>query len=467
MNTSNHSLTPSQHLLKVVPPPTQTTTRPKPELSATQTPAKPEHQAKINVGKWILIGVIISGLGYVTFVPEFPHSVKGEADITSTSNARQDVTLEVAGVIKEIYVKPNQQVSQGQKLAQLESPDIENAIAQAQTELGKAQSALQDALRMVEDLRTKHSEMQVIEENTHQAADKLRQELAGIHQGNSVPQIQELERDIEGLQEKQKQISASLTIHQQRLETINAVNKEAGSSIISPIRIDELIDQTYSRQAELAEIASLVSRKQAQIQTFVKKLDDKLKHAQAEVKAARAARLSVEENLQAAQAVVSDRYRQIKKLEAEVQRQQSRREQLVLIADTAGTVTTEDLDLLENTWQPAGKKIIEIVDLSELTVIAKIRQEDEKFIQQQDTVKLYKQGEFQPYTTTVEAISSAVQPGENQIKPVWTVRLSIKNDDSSPMKPGMTGYVSIETRPMTLFAKLKHEVLKVFRPIFL
>ncbi|MEQ9669979.1 biotin/lipoyl-binding protein [Coleofasciculus sp. G2-EDA-02] len=43
------------------------------------------------------------------------------ADITSTSNARQDVTLKVAGVIKKIYVKPNQPVHKGDKLIQLES----------------------------------------------------------------------------------------------------------------------------------------------------------------------------------------------------------------------------------------------------------------------------------------------------------------------------------------------------------
>jgi hypothetical protein len=67
----------------------------------------------------------------------------------------------------------------------------------------------------------------------------------------------------------------------------------------------------------------------------------------------------------------------------------------------------------------------------------------------------------------VENISSALQSDENQIKPIWTVRLSITNDDSNPMKPGMTGYVAIETRSMTLFAKLKHEVLKVVRPIFI
>ncbi|WP_083798884.1 HlyD family efflux transporter periplasmic adaptor subunit [Coleofasciculus chthonoplastes] len=324
-----------------------------------------------------------------------------------------------------------------------------------------------DALRLVEDLQANQAEMLVLEDNARQAANRIQHELASIHQGNSPPQIQALERDIEGLYQKKEQLSASLKIRQQRLKTIKAVNQEAGSSVIPAIRVDELLDDTYSRQGELAELTSLIDRKQAQIQSIVKELNDKLTRAKAELNAATAARISVEENLNAAQLVVKDRQRQIQELAAEVQRQLSRRDQLILVADTTGTVTTEDLDLLENTWHPAGQKIMEIVDLSDLTVIAKIRQEDEKFILQGDQVKFYKQGELQPYTTAVENISSALKSDENQIKPIWTVRLSITNDETNPMKPGMTGYVAIETRPMTLFAKLKHEVLKVMRPIFI
>ncbi|MFP4104045.1 HlyD family secretion protein [Coleofasciculus sp.] len=460
----NPSMNSRQNQLKVVPP------QPKPPVQpASDSPAlpKPEKRASVNLKKWLLITAIMAGVGYVTFIPEFPHSVRGEADITSTSNARQDVTLKVAGVIKKIYVKPNQPVRKGDKLVQLESQEIESAIANAQTELGKAQSALQDALRLVEDLRANQAEMLVLENNTRQAANRIQQELTSIRQGNSPPQIQALERDIEGLYQKKEQLSASLKIRQQRLKTIKAVNQEAGSSVIPAMRVDELLDDTYSRQGELAELTSLISRKQAQIQAIVKEINDKFTRVQAELNAATAARVSVEENLNAAQIVVKDRQRQVQELTAEVQRQLSRRDQLILVADTTGTVTTEDLDLLENTWHSAGQKIMEIVDLSDLTVIAKIRQEDEKFILQGDQVKFYKQGELQPYTTAVENISSALKSDENQIKPIWTVRLSITNDDTNPMKPGMTGYVAIETRSMTLFAKLKHEVLKVVRPIFI
>ncbi|EDX78569.1 hypothetical protein MC7420_7222 [Coleofasciculus chthonoplastes PCC 7420] len=130
----NPSINSRQNQLKVVPP------QPKPPVQpASDSPAlpKPEKRPSVNLKKWLLITAIIAGVGYVTFIPEFPHSVRGEADITSTSNARQDVTLKVAGVIKQIYVKPNQPVRKGDKLVQLESQEIESAIANAQTELGK------------------------------------------------------------------------------------------------------------------------------------------------------------------------------------------------------------------------------------------------------------------------------------------------------------------------------------------
>jgi multidrug resistance efflux pump len=233
------------------------------------------------------------------------------------------------------------------------------------------------------------------------------------------------------------------------------------------MRLDDFQREHNIISGEIAEITSQLARKKAQINSIEKDLQDKLRQVEAEFSAAMAARNSVEESLQAANIVVIDRRRQVADLQTEVKRQEEKWKQLILTASTTGTVITEDLDRLTNRFQPAGEKLLEIVNLSNLTVIAQIRQEDEKFIQKGDTVKFYKQGEIQPHTTKVEYISSASHQEENQVKPVWIVRLSIKNNEDNLMKPGMTGYVSIETQPMTLFEKLKHEVLKVVRPILL
>jgi multidrug efflux pump subunit AcrA (membrane-fusion protein) len=451
-----------QQLLKVVPPSIEKAAPPVTQASSPITAVKSTkaHQ------KLVILGAIVAGLGYVGFVPQFPHSVRGEANISSTYNARQDVTLNVAGVVKEIYVNPNEKVSRGQKLVVLESEEIENAIAKTKTELGQAQSAVQDSLRMVEDLQAKLTESRVREQTTQQEVSQHSQEAASINQ-NSLPQVQALGSEITGLEKKKIQLQSNSNIIQQQINRINAVNQEAGGLVIPQIRLDDFQREHNIISGEVAEITSQIASKKAQINRIEKDLQDKLRQVEAEFSVARAARKSVEESLQAANIIVIDRRRQVAELQTEVKRQEEKRKQLILTASTTGTVITEDLDRLKNRFQPAGEKLLEIVDLSNLTVIAQIRQEDEKFIQKGDTVKFYKQGEIQPHTTKVEYISSASHQEKNQVKPVWIVRLSIKNNGDNLMKPGMTGYVSIETQPMTLFEKLKHEVLKVVRPILL
>ncbi|MBD1806298.1 efflux RND transporter periplasmic adaptor subunit [Microcoleus sp. FACHB-SPT15] len=464
MTSSNFNSSHPTHRqsLKVVPPSIQKAVPPVTQASSPITAVKStkSHQ------KLIILGAIVAGLGYVGFVPQLPHSVRGEANISSTYNARQDVTLNVAGVVKEIYVNPNEKVSKGQKLVVLESEEVENAIAKAKTELGQAQSAIQDSLRMVEDLQAKLTESRVREQTTQQEVSQRSQEAASINQ-NSLPQVQELESEITGLEKKRIQLQSNSNIIQQQINRINAVNQEAGDVVIPQTRLDEFQREYNIISGEVSEITSQIASNKAQIKRIEKDLQDKLRQVEAEFSAARAARKSVEESLQAANILVIDRRRQVAELQTEVKRQEEKRKQLILTASTTGTVITEDLDRLTNRFQPAGEKLLEIVDLSNLTVIAQIRQEDEKFIQKGDTVKFYKQGEIQPHTTKVEYISSASQQEENQVKPVWIVRLSIKNNGENLMKPGMTGYVSIETQPMTLFEKLKHEVLKVVRPILL
>ena len=464
MTSSNFNFSHPTHRqpLKVVPPAIQKAAPPVTQASPPITAVKStkSHQ------KLVILGAIVAGLGYVGFVPQFPHSVRGEANISSTYNARQDVTLNVAGVVKEIYVNPNEKVSKGQKLVVLESEEIENAIAKTKTELGQAQSGVQDSLRMVEDLQAKLTESRVREQTTQQEVSQHSQEAASINQ-NSLPQVQALGSEITGLEKKRIQLQSNSNIIQQQIDRINTVNQEAGELVIPQMRLDEFHREHNIISGEVAEITSQIASKKAQINRIEKDLQDKLRQVEAEFSAARAARKSVEESLQAANIVVIDRRRQVAELQTEVKRQEEKRKQLVLTASTTGTVITEDLDRLTNRFQPAGEKLLEIVDLSNLTVIAQIRQEDEKFIQKGDTVKFYKQGEIQPHTTKVEYISSASHQEENQVKPVWIVRLSIKNNGDNLMKPGMTGYVSIETQPMTLFEKLKHEVLKVVRPILL
>lgn len=463
MTSSNFNSSQPTHRqpLKVVPPSIQKAAPPVTQASPiTAVKSTKSHQ------KLVILGAIVAGLGYVGFVPQLPHSVRGEANISSTYNARQDVTLNVAGVVKEIYVNPNEKVSKGQKLVVLESEEIENAIAKAKTELGQAQSAIQDSLRMVEDLQAKLNESRVREQTTQQEVSQRSQEAASINQ-NSLPQVQELESEITGLEKKRIQLQSNSNIIQQQINRINAANQEAGELVIPQTQLDDFQREHNIISGEVAEITSQIASKKAQINRIEKDLQDKIRQVEAEFSAARAARKSVEESLQAANIVVIDRRRQVAELQTEVKRQEEKRKQLILTASTTGTVITEDLDRLTNQFRPAGEKLLEIVDLSNLTVIAQIRQEDEKFIQKGDTVKFYKQGEIQPHTTKVEYISSASQQEKNQVKPVWIVRLSIKNDGENLMKPGMTGYVSIETEPMTLFEKLKHEVLKVVRPILL
>jgi putative peptide zinc metalloprotease protein len=98
---------------------------------------------------WSTIGLLTVIIAAVLFVP-LPSHVFCNLEVQARDAAW--VYVEVAGTLDEVYVKPGDQVEKGQKLAQLESPDIDVKIADltGQRETYKAQLASLETLSFKE-----------------------------------------------------------------------------------------------------------------------------------------------------------------------------------------------------------------------------------------------------------------------------------------------------------------------------
>jgi hypothetical protein len=123
-----------------------------------------------------------------------------------------------------------------------------------------------------------------------------------------------------------------------------------------------------------------------------------------------------------------------------------------------------DLDKLNNQFLSAGSKILEIVDLQQLTVAVLVKPEDAPLVHIGDKVTFRPQGTVSSYTGTVQSkndIDSLVQSDGVQHPPMVAVRVSLNHQRDNLLRPGLPGYAHIETKSLWLYQKLQREFVKL------
>lgn len=454
--TQPQSLSP----LRVVPPVAAPLPLPKPpaltpedEAAATAPPSSPHRQ------KWLVGGVLL-GLGVLSLIP-LPHIITGNAELKATPHARQTITLPQAGMLQKLYVQPHQTVQAGQPLALIVSDDLDRQIDAASINAEQSWLSAQSAQQQLGPLQAKLTAAQVDATTSQQQANQLQQELAQAEQGLPLPQVSALNSEIAGLQSEQAGIQANLASLEQRLRRYAPAVQ---SGAIAQDQWTDLQQQQAILVSQVQSKGAQIQAKQAQIQGVTKALHDELIQRQNQVERLTAQRDATATEVTAMVAEQQNRLQVVTQRQAELQRRQGARQQLVVQATITGMVVTEDLDLLTGQKLKEGEKLLEIVNLEQLTASVTIAQEDAALVKPGATVQFRpREGELREYTATVQSITPVVTSDATQQTHSVAVQLVLPNPDHR-LQPGAVGYAHIETASLSIAQRVQRELFKLVQP---
>ncbi|MBD1903892.1 efflux RND transporter periplasmic adaptor subunit [Trichocoleus sp. DQ-A3] len=452
--TSNAPTPRPQPQLKVVPPTTTPSTTP--SVTPATPPASVVASKPNSLKKWITISVVlvgISGLGLI----QVPNSVPGEAEVTSTTNARQAVTAKLSGIVKEIYVSHNQQVTPGQTLAILFSKELEDEIAKAQQEAAQAKLNVKNYEQQLNNLQSQVKEADVNETNAQQQVEQVVEKIA---QGNSFPQIRGLEHQIDEIEEEITGVNNQIEKSSARLKRYQSFEKG-----VIPLNDVEDIEKEVDNFSSLKnKHQKQIATKKSEIETIKQQLQEQLAQRQGELKRIQAVRQSILQQVENAKTAIQNQQEVAIKMDAEIPRREEKKKLLELKSETAGIVIAEKIDLMKNNLLKEGEPLLEIFNPNKLSISIKVPQEDKDLLKVGASVKFFpRDAGGRKYTGKVQEISSTVAVTETQPKPTLSVRILIDQPDLQ-LQPGMKGYGHIESESMPLYKKAQRELLKLVQP---
>ncbi|AFY84180.1 HlyD family efflux transporter periplasmic adaptor subunit [Oscillatoria acuminata] len=503
--------------LKVVPPKAiaQPSAVPTPPVIQTPPAASPSKVAtpSKSYGKWLMMAMVLAGGVMVARMP-ISNYVIGEAEVTSRLDERQRLVMPVSGQLT-LKVKSNADVEEGDIIAEVSSPEIENQVAEADRSLQHGNAALfaaQKRLTLAEtDLQYAQKNVEIAQDR----AEKKRREIQEIIAGNKLPIIRQIEAEISsieseidgvknsqvGLDSKIVEIQTQITALKSEKTTLkeqlgsleetiedyqvvvdegalarNVLRQEKDKKLRLINQIDqqsfaikgkqEQIEQTHSeilqRENIIEQKNQLIAGKFEQIKQVEKEIEELRDERENEVEQQLGLQRSVEQKVEAAKADIQSEMERVQKAEAELNRLRDRQATLILTADTAGTVLTPDLDLLDQNTIQSGQEIMRIVNLSQLTATVQVSQEDGNLVQRDQTVVFKVRDPYSPsYRARVQDISPMIAPDKSGTNPMLTLTILIDNPDDI-LRPGGQGFAHIETGQMRVYQKVQHELNKLF-----
>ena len=452
-----------RQIFKVVPPAPQREAPPAPPpapqtppASVTDASPKPSTTSPFPYRRLLAIATIAAGVGLVSFIKVAPN-VSGEVLVESTVGRRQPIYMQITGTLMRILVTANKEVKPGDKVAEIKSDELDQEIADAEIQREQARSALQAAKQHLETVKAKYREAQVHEKTRSQSAERLSRDIAQNATGTSLPAIQKLEAEIEGLHSQISGMKGNLSRLNDTIASYELLLKEG---VVSQAKLNEYLGQKSELVGEIGNKESQIAAKQAEIASVTKEKQEQLESRQDEVSYAEAASESALQELQAARAEVENRTLSLSQLDAELQRRKQKQKHLFLQSDIAGTVITENLDRFENKHLTAGETVLEIVDLNQLTASVKFRQQDADLIKLGAKVRFRpREAELREYTATVREISPVMQTDQSQQQ--WLIAKIIIDNYDSRLRPGVVGDARLETEPMPIYQNVQREFLKV------
>ncbi len=491
--------------------PSKTTKKPQPQTPPPEPQDKQVAEAvNSNQGrkKLVILGGICLGLGILALIP-IPNYVTGKAEITSRVNARQRLTMPVDGIV-EIKVESNEEVQKGDVIATIDSPELDKEIAQANRSLKEAKGELTAAknqlslsksrLNLAQQEEAIATSQVTREHRQYGDAPKLRQfdyEQAGIQEEitgvqseivgiNS--QVVATKNKIVGLQGEIAGLTQQLSNVEERIQAREYVSTQGGLARLDQetaalkIQRTELNNdisqkrhQIINHEQEIVQIQSQIKQRQSVIASKSKdinslserskdvnhELGDDLNSYENSLTLKAAQRDTATKDFEATVAQVNSKTQLVEQWEDEVARLEAQKNNLTLIAETPGTVITQEIDLTSNSSLQAGEDILEIADLKLLEAKVAVRQEDHNLVQETQTVTFQpKDAKSSRYKAKVQEKDSIIiveNPGES---PKLGVRILIENDNKL-LLPGGEGYAHIKTGKMPIYKKVNHELSKL------
>ena len=496
---------PPQPRLQVVPP-----TVPEKPLPLEKTSQKSTFPTQ-----WITWGVVILGLGGIGMIP-VNHSISGKTTITSTVGERQAVTMPETGTLT-LNVHSNQRVKPGDILATVSSSALENQKAATQQKIAEAKAAVNTAQQQLILTQTRLEVAKSLELIALENRNRKQQELNQAQFSSGVARVRAIERekagieseirgienqisgleneqvgfenDIVGIEKNIEGLKQQLKIVESVLEQREALVVEGAMGAATPelmnlqVKSAELRNQIqqqensietiqqkiYQKQNQILQTQQLINQRKQQIEVksegvneIIETLEQQLQEAENLVEQKTVERISAQREVDASLAEIEDKQYLFSQQEAELNRLEQSQQQLVMKATVSGTITTPDLDLRDRQTVEAGQEVLSVVNLSNLTGLVEIQQEEIDLIDQSLPVTFKpRQATVDQYRAKIEDIQPVIKSDESGQNSVLQIRITINNDDRQ-LQPGLEGVAHIQTPQLRVYQKISREFLKLF-----
>lgn len=468
---------PSQIAATAVKPPAPQPAAPKPPSPQPDMPQPESDSVANSTGaapwrRWAIGTGVVLGLVAIGHIPLPPIVLtEGKLRVPDNSDYRQSVYANEVGRIVKVHVRSGDSVKAGDRLIELELPDIEEAITNLKTEIAKQEVALQDARARYQAAQGRMAEIraQLLIANHQVDRSRLR---ANRDQS---PEVGVYQAEIQELRAKKETLSGQAKTTQELIEiTTRSLERQEGAvreGAISENRLDELHKELKRYQRELnsyrdqiQEIDRKILAPSARATIARQSLKDEsidrageLQQIQAALMSAIAEASSSKVSIDRLQQVI-DRYRQ--EQDRLIQRNERHR---VIIAMRDGRVDGIDLTGKVNAQVDGREKLLEIVNLQTLEVPVEIDQFDRDVVQTGMQVRIRPLQPNQPeQLSELKADESVVRQDETQQKRQLLYFATVNNQDGS-LRQGEKVYVSVLTEPMPLYKVIGRELSRLFK----
>ncbi|MGB3401683.1 MAG: efflux RND transporter periplasmic adaptor subunit [Microcoleaceae cyanobacterium] len=512
MNSTPQNST--QPRLKVVPPTVKE--QPKPQEKPVQSPLKQTPQKYTFPKQWIAWGVVLLGLGGIGMIP-VNHSISGKTTITSTVGKRQSVTMPETGILT-LHVNSNQTVKPGDVLATVLSSDLENQKAATSQRIAEAKTAVNKAQQQLMLAQTRLEVANTLELIAIKNMNRKQQEFNNSKLSSGTPIIRaieggkaEIESEIIGIEKEIYRLkSEKVDLENEKAKTENKIEQlkkelekiKSDLEKLNPLKEQGIIGSYYpllnnleskarelENQIDLEEDYSIKSHQEKinqkenqisqaresinqpkqqirvkleEINQVIEELEKQLEEAEDIVEQKTIERRFAQQEVDASLAEIADKQDLLSQQEDELKRLEQYQEQLTIKATVSGTVTASDLDLRDRSSLEAGREILSVVNLSNLTGLVEVKQEEIDLIDQSLPVTFKpRQATVKQYQAKIADIQPVIQSDESGQNSVLQIRITIENNDRQ-LQPGLEGVAHIQTPKLRVYQKISREVLKLF-----
>jgi putative peptide zinc metalloprotease protein len=333
------------------------------------------------------------------------------------------VRAPVAGFLKAVAGDEGEHVSQGQRVALLDVPDLDSRIAQKRAEVVESEAQL--AL-----LRTGATQEE-LDDARHRVARAI--EWRDLAQTDLERSQEAFTKNLARLDQKKVQVHAQLKqAHETALKWKELFEKHA----LSEQQFHEAVTSYRMAKAELAQVTS---EKAALKSTGTLTAEAELARREKELAEAQSALVLLEagtrdEEIAAAEASLARQREELAFLEE----QQAK---LPLYSSVEGVITTPHFEDRVGEWFDQGDLICEIKQASHLEVEITLDEDKVAKVKPGQEVELKARAlAYQTFNATVERIAPAATSGDLQS----TVTVYSRLTDAAPeLRPEMTGYARI------------------------